>query len=76
MEATALNREIVAIEPLSKYSKRSSVGLPSRRWRDLLGGEACSLDGDLGDPGEVVERHHVADDVDLGVAGEGEVGQD
>ena len=42
---------------------------------DLVGGVPGALDGHLGDAGQLVQRHHVADDVHLGVAGQGEVGQ-
>ena len=73
--ATAWNREIVAIEPLSWYVERPGCGaLPASRRLICVGGVAAALDGDLGDAGQLVQRHHVADDVHLGVAGQGEVG--
>src|SRR6476620_3978809 len=40
---------------------------------DLLRGVAPTLDGDLRDARQSLQGHHVADDVDLGVAGQGEV---
>ena len=43
---------------------------------DLLGGVLGALDRDLGDAGQVVEGDHVADDEDLGVARQREVGVD
>ena len=50
MDATALNREIVAMDPAWKYSNRVSGSLPSSRLGDLPRREARPLDRDPRDP--------------------------
>src|SRR4028118_1814802 len=109
MSATAENREMVAMLPLSRYRNGPRGALPARRreiwsaasrppwtatWatagrlpggvavrcragaaaRGLVGRVAAALDGHLGDAGQLVGVvGHVADDVDLRVAGQCEV---
>ena len=74
--ATAFQREIVAMLPLSKYLNGSWGALPLTRRLDLLGGELGALDGHLGNAREVVQRDHVADHEHLGMARQGQVGVD
>ena len=66
--ATARNRLIVAIEPLSKYLNGCCGGLALEPAVDRLRGVLGALDRDLRDAGQVVEVDHVADHEDLGVA--------
>ena len=74
--ATALKRLMMAIEPLSKYLNGSCGRLALETVVDLLGGVLRALDRDLRHAGKVVEGDHVADDEDLGVTGERQVGVD
>ena len=62
----ALNRPTAAALPRSRYLK-GTEGSPFIASQDRVGRVQATLHGDFGHAGEVVERHHVADDEHLGV---------
>ena len=54
---------------VEELERRAFLGAtPLQLGLDLLGGVAPTLDGALGDTGYAVDRHHVADHKDVGVA--------
>ena len=74
--ATARNRLMIAIEPLSKYLNGFCGALPLSRPSISLAAYFAPWIATWATPGQVVEADHVADDEDLGVAGQREVGVD
>ena len=71
----ARNRDTAAMLPRSRYLNGRGPSVAGSLALDRGGGVDAGLHGDLGDAGEAVECHHVPDDVDLGVPGQGAVGQ-
>ena len=57
------------VEVLEGFRRR----LPPKSADDLAGRVFAALHGHLGNTGQVVQRHHVADDEDLRVSGQGEI---
>ena len=71
----ARKRPMAATLPRSRYVNGRVVGLAAEPSDDGVGGVQAALHGDLADTGEPVQADHVADGEDLGVSGNGEVGQ-